>query len=357
MMTKLSEDRRGNTLDSGLVAQVATYLIKVAGFKDVDKWKDSDLLETATELWMNEREGAALPTIFRRQILAWVGGSIGPPVYAPPLAPARSDVDGSEFEGEEDESVLFGPAGATPRDLAKLAADKSTQNLSGARILILSAALELGRVPAAGEVIGSMTYRSDPRLGDLAKQQRKAGMATLSKILDSTDSNRRGALQTHFGGVIRDYSERAMIQEASWISQFWAETQTISSDDKVLVEYIKEWLKKYPGCGIPMVIDVIIATRVCGMQKTSGGISTDKFNELLTLVKSSKSEVSSLKSELGSLKAQVKSLSGKKGGDDGDKLGPKCHKCGEYGHIAKFCPNKNKKKGEDEDEEANKSDE
>ena len=78
---------------SGLVAQVANYLVKVAGFRDVDKWKDSDLLETAAELWMNEREGAALSTIFRRQILAWVGGPIGPPAFAPPPAPARSDVD------------------------------------------------------------------------------------------------------------------------------------------------------------------------------------------------------------------------------------------------------------------------
>ena len=45
-------------------------------------------------------------------------------------------------------SKLFGDAGASTQDLARLAEDKKAQGLSGARIIRLALALELGRLPA-----------------------------------------------------------------------------------------------------------------------------------------------------------------------------------------------------------------
>ena len=55
-----------------------------------------------------------------------------------------------------------------------MAEDKKAQGLSGARIVRLALALELGRVPAIGDVLGVVPYASNPRLSEPAKRQRKA---------------------------------------------------------------------------------------------------------------------------------------------------------------------------------------
>ena len=47
------------------------------------------------------------------------------------------------------------------------------------------------------------------------------------------------------------------IEEASRITQFWAETQAISADEVTIKDYITEFMKKYPCRGIPVVVDVL----------------------------------------------------------------------------------------------------
>ena len=70
-------------------------------------------------------------------------------------AVALSSSTGSK---DEDMSKLFGDAGASTQDLARLAEDKKAQGLSGARIIRLALALELGRLPAIGDVLGVVPY-------------------------------------------------------------------------------------------------------------------------------------------------------------------------------------------------------
>ena len=77
--------------------------------------------------------------------------------------------------------MLFGSGEPTAREMAKLNEDKAAQRLSGLRLLRLSLALELGRVPAMGEVAGKVCYGSDPRISDMVKAQRKAGIPTMGK--------------------------------------------------------------------------------------------------------------------------------------------------------------------------------
>ena len=130
------------------------------------------------------------------------------------------DMPGSVVGGDEgdDDTKLFGSAGPTSRDLAMLASDKANQGLSGARLVCFAVGIELGRAPAAGEVVGVVTYKSDMRVCAVVKAQRKAGVATLSSCLDSTTVQRE--LNSHFSALIREYSERGLIEEASrlWYS-------------------------------------------------------------------------------------------------------------------------------------------
>ena len=100
--------------------------------------------------------------------------------------------------------------GPTAREKALLVHDKQKMNLSGLRILTLSLALELGRVPGGGSV-ASIIYGSDPRLSDMAKSARKAGLSTMSKVLESGDLSKLGLFLT---SIIRDYAERGLIVES-----------------------------------------------------------------------------------------------------------------------------------------------
>ena len=80
------------------------------------------------------------------------------------------------------------------------------QGISGARGICLSVALELGKVPPIGNVVGSVIWGSDSRMVDLVKHSRKAGIVTMSKILDM-ESGMRREMNAHLTGVQREYAE------------------------------------------------------------------------------------------------------------------------------------------------------
>ena len=83
----------------------------------------------------------------RARLTRWIANV---PVSIAVDGDASSAVSPSTGSVEEDMSKLFGDAGPTTQDLARLAEDKKAQGLSGARIVRLALALELGRVPAIG---------------------------------------------------------------------------------------------------------------------------------------------------------------------------------------------------------------
>ena len=349
---KLSAERAGRKLGDGLLTVIVDYLVDVVEVKDVNEVVIKDLLEIATDAWAETKGGGVLPGLHKKNIVARIAGK---PI-AVHMSSALSNDGGDDLEDDVDDSKLLGVEAPNARDLAKLEQDKQSQGLSGARLLVLSMSLELGRVPATGDVVGVLAYKGDARLTDLAKQQRKAGMPTLSKIVDGT--NVRRDLQTHFSNLIRDYSDAGYIVEASRITQWWGETQTVSSDDKVLADYLKEYFRKYPGRGLPEVIDVIIATRVTG-QRASGGISNEQLEKVREMAKAAKNEVAELKRELGSLKSELGRLKAKPGGPGSEQVGkgPKCHNCGAFGHIAKNCPDKAKDKDGAKDDGSKDDDE
>ena len=113
------------------------------------------MLTTAEEAWAATNDGEELPNVHRQRLTRWVANVPASISVEGDTAVALSSSTGSKTE---DMSKLFGDAGASTQDLARLAEDKKAQGLSGARIIRLALALELGRLPAIGDVLGVVPY-------------------------------------------------------------------------------------------------------------------------------------------------------------------------------------------------------
>jgi hypothetical protein len=352
MATLLGAERNGTVLPRVIVDVLVEYFVQVVEVKDVQEVDISNILEDATDAWARANDGDELPPFHVRKLSAFAGIKSSKNEVKK-LGDLKAPSIRLDEEDEDDLDVLFGDSGASDRELDTLQKDKDAQGISGARRICLSVGLELGRAPIGGEVLGKVFYGSHVTPTDLIKRNRKAGVKMLNSILNS-GSNVRRDLSVHFGNLVRDYSGKQLIMEASLVTQWWAETQTISHDDKVLAAYITEYFMKYPGRGLPTTIDVVIATRVTGSM--TGGVSTDALKEVKdsfkTQIAQLKTEVGNLRSELGKVKKNPnpKKPDAKKEGEKTGK-GPKCWKCGEIGHYAADCPNAKEDKEEVEDDE------
>ena len=338
-------ERNGVTFKSSFVAVIVNYLVEAdVDVEEIKGASEEVCLATINEAWMATHE-TDLPKIRLASVKTWLGVSSS-------SVTSNEGVDDkidTHVDATEEELDLFGKGGPSSRELAALRREAKNQNMSGKRMLRLSLALELGRVPAMGEVIGTVFWGSDARIADAVKQQRKAGVPTLSVIL--AGKNPRYAVSMHIVSLTRAYSEMNSMEEASRLTQLLNDATEVSHEEGVFVQYLQELLKKYPGMGIPVTSDVLIAQRIVG-SRAVGGVSSEQFKELKELVKTVKADAEQARRESSTLKAELGRVKAGKGNPTPGKAGAEqrvCHYCGEQGHIARFCPNK-PKKGEEESE-------
>ena len=91
------------------------------------------------------------------------------------------------------------------------------------------------------------------KIASLDETQRKAGVESLDDLLKA--KNKRHVAQ-HFTRLAKEYNDRQMIEEATLVSQFWAETSAaFEGDDSGLFTYMLEWNRHYAGRGIPKLLD------------------------------------------------------------------------------------------------------
>lgn len=359
LVAKFTAEENGVKLGAALVEVLVSFLVNVVEVKDVGEVEEASLEQTAREAWEAEKS-TDLPSIHRDKLLVWLGVQAAPVLSKPGLLPSSvkkmmEDKAGAGF----DEDKLFGNTGPTEREKIQLTNDKKAHGLTGMRIVCLSLAIELGRVPTAGDA-ATVIYGSDPRLSDMVKQARKAGLSTLSKLLEMPDAVHQVSM--HMSGLIREFSEMSLIEEASLLTTWWSETQAVGGNDqKILSEYIKEYLKKYVGRGVPVPIDIVLITRVTrGLG--SGGSSA--VTEAIKMAKDAKAradeatkeaagwrtEARKIQSELDRLRSICKGLkpveSDKKKGKEKLKTGA-CFICGSTEHQMKDCPDR---KVDDEEE-------
>ena len=130
----LTAERAGYKLATALVSTLVTYLVGSVELSDVSELDLSDLLTTAEEAWAATHDGEELPNVHRQRLMRWVANVPASISVEGDTAVALSPSTGSM---DEDMSKLFGDAGASTQDLARLAEDKKAQGLSGARIIRL----------------------------------------------------------------------------------------------------------------------------------------------------------------------------------------------------------------------------
>ena len=158
-----------------------------------------------------------------------------------------------------------------------------------------------------------------------------------------------------------------MVQEAQLITTWWNETQSLTNSvPATLIKYVRSYLDKYVGRGLPVPYDMLLVMRNGGADTAADAIKVAK--EAKKAQEKAAEEMAKLKSELGQLKAdyaQLKSSVRNATNQGGDPGGPgsgtfkgKCHYCGEKGHRIGECPKKAKddaakkaSQGKDDDDE------
>jgi hypothetical protein len=174
----LGTERGGVRMPAAMQRLLSKYYVEVALVESLDEVSISNMLADAKLAWDEEYE-KDLPAIHVKNLMAWIAAKPVPADQSsPPTFGGAAAVHGEGgalrsgqlASSEEEETMLFGDAGATERERAQLEKDKSEQNLSGVRLLVIATAIELGSVPPASDVIGSVRYGSDVRLSELVRR-------------------------------------------------------------------------------------------------------------------------------------------------------------------------------------------
>ena len=146
-----------------------------------------------------------------------------------------------------------------------LATDMKAMGLTEGEIKSLALSIETGQVHSEYETIDSV-YGADPRLSDIAKQRRKTGLDSLSKLLDSKDG--RGVM-THFSSLIRDLNTDGRTRQVSIITAWLMEIQEVYADnDAALCSYVKDYLRRYRGRAFPVKFDFALFAKSIGSARS-----------------------------------------------------------------------------------------
>jgi hypothetical protein len=360
----LNSSQNGVNLHSVVVRYTSTYLQDVASGDSAEEVMESlpstgpEWVTTFEEAWHASAE-KIMPEFVRSRSAVWAGVSVAGRSVSPPPGPvglggasagaSKEIFKRAPIERDETIAALMDGLVVSDHDFDKAIHDIKVQRISGARMMALSLALVSGHVHPMGDS-ADLRFGSDMRLCPLIKQQRKAGVLSLDQIITSKS---RRELSLHYTRLAKEYSDRQLIEEATLVSQFWAETTSaFEGDDTGLFNYLNEWNRTYTGRGIPKLLDtdIILRTR----KADGGGMSASDAKDLKEAVKAAAGKVNASEQKASALEKRLARLeaSGMKEGG-GKKT---CFICG-GDHLAKNCPSKEKDKdgGKKKKEDPSKS--
>ena len=303
--------------------------------------------ETFAEAWAAVAE-TQMPSMVSDRAAVWAGvGKTPPPPAAAAAAAfggegaagrggAAGSISGSGPFGDDYLAKMMEGLNVSEHDKTKLINDVTVQRISGLRILSLSLSLMSGHVHPLGEA-AELRYGSDMRLCPLVKAQRKAGVESLDDLLKA--KNKRHVAQ-HFTRLAKEYNDRQMIEEATLVSQFWAETSAaFEGDDSGLFTYMLEWNRHYAGRGIPKLLDTDLILR--NMGRKGGAGDSAELKELRTAVATANSKVKAAEETSSSMLKRLQKLESAAGQEKtkGGEGAKSCFICG-GDHLARNCPTK-----------------
>merc|ERR1719335_1354383 len=107
--------------------------------------------------------------------------------------------------------------------------------------------------------------------------------------------------------LVRDYSEQGMIEEAQLITGWWTETQSVCGGSwPVLSKYVRMYLDKYVGRGLPEPVDLVLLNRLGG--SGGGGEMATAAADALKMAKDAKARADKAVEEAATLKGQMTTL-------------------------------------------------
>ena len=349
----LGEKKNGVFLHRQLQAVALPYLVELTEGETQEEVESE--LPNNPKSWVEAFEDAwkhaasnTLPKLLASRAEIWSGMVGSPPT--PPSAPGQasstatygagaggmgsSGITGKHIDDSQMQEMLGGLE-VSDHDFNKAIQDIQAQRISGARIMALSLALVSGEVHPAGDSV-ALRYGSDLRLCEIIRKQRKAGVSSLDDVLKT--KNRR-EIALHFTRLAKNYNDRKLIEEATLVSQFWAETTSaFEGDDANLVVYLMEWARKYSGRGIPKVLDTDLILR---FRKQGGGSTSDDVKKIEDAVKKAEKELSKSEERNAAMMKRMQRLEeAVKRSQDGGTAGGGCWHCGAFDHQARDCPHK-----------------
>ena len=360
--TELSEEvqglltsvRHGVELPNKVVQALGSYFVEELEVESVDEISkdDPDELEASAVCAYQAAFTKELPPPHAHRVRKWAGEQFNSKANA---SSGKKDTLASSVEVgavvEEDRvkaaKVEVSGMDLSPIEQAKAIKDMAAQGLSCKRLVGLSASLTLGRVCKPSET-SMLKYGEDPALSDLAKNVRKAKKKLLANLLSNKNFSETGAFFSH---LMMCYSQDGMVEEASLIAAWWAETSgCFSSENEMLFEYLTEYFEKYAGRGLPVSIDTALIVRLRNAAASS--ISKEDFKKLKETVATLVTDLSKVKSELNTVNQKMATLSKKPTKEELEekRAAAKCHNCGKMGHYGYECPEP-KKKGNKKDDE------
>ena len=342
----LSAPQNGIKLPAAVATVIAVFFINVAKINDIDEMdtEDNDEMLAAAAAGWKEANSEELPEFHKIRISKWTGKAVSSVKASGDLAPAEVG-DFTEVDRESAARKEAATMDLTIFEREKAVKDMAAQGLSCARLVALSLSLVLGKVSKPSASAG-LKYGEDPALSEQAKQSRKAGRKMLAGIIKEKNFATAGA---YFSDLMSNYAADSMVEEASLLAAWWAETASCFMTDKdLLFEYLEEYFSKYAGRGLPVKIDTVLVTRL--RNSSGGGVSKEELKNVKTKMEGLESSMSKLKAENNAMKQIVESLKKKGPGSkpsaeeqEERRKKVKCHNCGKIGHYQSECPDlKNK---------------
>ena len=325
--------RGGIRLPSSIKEKTSTYITNTLAISSGEEVQDlgADMfLEVVEAAW-----GAEVPEPLSKMLRKW---------FESPVTKAKAiSLKESATPTPKDEGAFFDAflgEGAASGVNTDLESDMKAMNLSGAQIKALALSIETGQVHTEYDVI-DMTYGADPRLCDIAKQRRKTGLESLSKILDAKDVR---AMNVHFATLIRDLNAEGKTSEVSVITAWLMESQEVfANDEAAMISYVRAYLRRFRGRAFPQKFEFALFAKSITSSVRSGGLSDDQ-KETLKAAKKAAQEMEALKQRVTSMADQIKTLKNASSNQGGPAKNA-CHYCGMLGHIATNCklnPNSDK---------------
>tara|TARA_B100000768_G_scaffold60712_1_gene58778 strand:+ start:198 stop:1313 length:1116 start_codon:yes stop_codon:yes gene_type:complete len=203
---------------------------------------------------------------------------------------------------------------------------------NGAACAALSFALYAGRLPTVDG--NGLAFGSEVRMSGEYKVLCKLAIDNLKMAMDKGTNI---ALNAYFDGLMEQLQDSGQPSMQSRLAVWYQNARTTFPDIESRIEYIKAYLNKHQGKGLPETIDLPLVMRfkVMRAEESNSRDPPRKSEEDASEVKELLKKLESMRQSVDDLRSANARLKSRK--DEGDDPPKKCGYCGKTNHTEKQC--------------------